>query len=307
VPFFPLGGFTPLQSSALDAAAASLQATPMQVALAWLLQRSPNILLIPGTSSVEHLRENLKAATLQLPSEMIADLDSIGVARSTDKLNVLSTRLYAKYKVRITTLSIDLADPSSPQAIAEELKRGGIQVDLLVNNAGLGLSGEFLSHHPKQEQAEIEVNVQALVALTHYFGKAMAARGKGGIINVASNASFQPLPYMATYAASKAFVLHFSEAIGHELAGRGIHVMATFPGPTATSFFDDTSTHMSPKDMDSSESVVRRTLEAFDRRRAVAYPGRIGVRIASWLPRLLPRALVARIGGMATVKMGLHD
>jgi pyridoxine 4-dehydrogenase len=78
VPFFPLGGFTPLQSSALDAAAASLQATPMQVALAWLLQRSPNILLIPGTSSVEHLRENLEAATLQLPSEMIADLDSIG-------------------------------------------------------------------------------------------------------------------------------------------------------------------------------------------------------------------------------------
>jgi aryl-alcohol dehydrogenase-like predicted oxidoreductase len=78
VPFFPLGGFTPLQSSALDAAAASLQATPMQVALAWLLQRSPNILLIPGTSSVEHLRENLKAATLQIPPEMIAQLNAIG-------------------------------------------------------------------------------------------------------------------------------------------------------------------------------------------------------------------------------------
>jgi pyridoxine 4-dehydrogenase len=80
VPFFPLGGFTPLQSAALDAAAASRQATPMQVALAWLLQRSPNILLIPGTSSVQHLRENLNAATLHLPSEMIADLDSIGGA-----------------------------------------------------------------------------------------------------------------------------------------------------------------------------------------------------------------------------------
>jgi aryl-alcohol dehydrogenase-like predicted oxidoreductase len=78
VPFFPLGGFSPLQSSALDAAAASLQATPMQVALAWLLQRSPNILLIPGTSSLGHLRENLRAATLQLPAQMIADLDSIG-------------------------------------------------------------------------------------------------------------------------------------------------------------------------------------------------------------------------------------
>jgi pyridoxine 4-dehydrogenase len=78
VPFFPLGGFTPLQSSTLNAAAASLHATPMQVALAWLLQRSANILLIPGTSSAEHLRENLKAATLQLSPEVIADLDSIG-------------------------------------------------------------------------------------------------------------------------------------------------------------------------------------------------------------------------------------
>ncbi|HEY1742096.1 MAG TPA: aldo/keto reductase family oxidoreductase [Granulicella sp.] len=78
VPFFPLGGFTPLQSSALDAAAAALQSTPMQVALAWLLHRSPNIMLIPGTSSIGHLRENLKAATLQLPSETTAALDAIG-------------------------------------------------------------------------------------------------------------------------------------------------------------------------------------------------------------------------------------
>jgi pyridoxine 4-dehydrogenase len=78
VPFFPLGGFTPLQSSALDASAASLKATPMQIALAWLLQRSPNMLLIPGTSSVAHLRENLKAATIQIPAEVLVDLDAIG-------------------------------------------------------------------------------------------------------------------------------------------------------------------------------------------------------------------------------------
>jgi pyridoxine 4-dehydrogenase len=80
VPFFPLGGFTPLQSSVLDAAATKVQATPMQVALAWLLQRSPNILLIPGTSSLEHLRENLQASVLQLPSAVLADLNSIGGA-----------------------------------------------------------------------------------------------------------------------------------------------------------------------------------------------------------------------------------
>jgi pyridoxine 4-dehydrogenase len=78
VPFFPLGGFTPLQSTTLDSSAASLEATPMQVALAWLLQRSPNILLIPGTSSVAHLRQNLRAATLQIPAEVLADLDAIG-------------------------------------------------------------------------------------------------------------------------------------------------------------------------------------------------------------------------------------
>jgi pyridoxine 4-dehydrogenase len=87
VPFFPLGGFTPLQSSTLDAVAADLKVTPMQVALAWLLQRSPNILLIPGTSSVKHLRENLQAATLQLPSEIIARLDSIGSSTRKGELS----------------------------------------------------------------------------------------------------------------------------------------------------------------------------------------------------------------------------
>jgi pyridoxine 4-dehydrogenase len=85
VPFFPLGGFSPLQSSKLDAVAAALQSTPMQVALAWLVRRSPNILLIPGTSSVEHLRENLRAVTLELPSELIAELDTIGKSPSNEQ------------------------------------------------------------------------------------------------------------------------------------------------------------------------------------------------------------------------------
>jgi len=85
VPFFPLGGFTPLQSAELDRAAAALRATPMQVALAWLLQRSPNILLIPGTSSVKHLRENLDAATLRIPSETISDLDLIAAGHAPSR------------------------------------------------------------------------------------------------------------------------------------------------------------------------------------------------------------------------------
>ena len=258
-----------------------------------------------STALVTGASKGLGAAFAEALAERGMNL--VLVARSTGELNALSTRLYAKYKVHRTVLSIDLADPSSPQTIAEELERRGIEIDLLVNNAGFGLNGAFLSHDPKQKQAEIEVNVQALVALTHVFGNAMASRGKGGIINVASNASFQPVPYMATYAATKAFVLHFSEAIRHELAERGVQVMATCPGPTATSFFEGTSTQLSPKDMDDAESVVRRTLEAFDQKRDVAYPGRMSVRLASWLPRLLPRALVARIAGNATAKMGLAN
>jgi len=184
-----------------------------------------------STALVTGASKGLGAAFAEALAERGMNL--VLVARSTNELNALSTRLYAKYKVQSTILSIDLADPTGPQAVAEELDRRGILVDLLVNNAGFGLSGEFLSHDPKQEQAEIEVNVQALVALTHHFGKAMAARGRGGIINVASNASFQPLPYMATYAATKAFVLHFSEAIHHELTGNGVHVMATCSVPAA--------------------------------------------------------------------------
>ncbi len=134
----------------------------------------------------------------------------------------------------------------------------------------------------------------------------MTKRGKGGIINLASNASFQPLPYMGTYAATKAFVLFFSEALQYELAGTGVHVMAACPGPTATSFFDGVSTEVSPKDMDSSESVVQKTLKAFDRRKAVAYPGRTSVRAATWMSRFVPRTLVVRLAAMATGKMGLQ-
>jgi short-subunit dehydrogenase len=228
------------------------------------------------------------------------------VARSGDVLNALAEGLAAKYGVQCVSLNADLGNPEAAIHIGENLKRRGIQVDLLVNNAGLGLTGSFLSHDLKKEQSAIQVNVQAVVALAHLFGSGMAERSKGGIINLASNASFQPLPYMATYAATKAFVLFFSEALQYELAGTGVHVMAACPGPTATSFFDGVSTNVSPTDMDSSESVVQKTLKAFDRRKAVAYPGRTRVRAATWLSRLLPRALVVRIAAMASGKMGLH-
>jgi short-subunit dehydrogenase len=234
-------------------------------------------------------------------------LNLVLVARSVEVLRTLAKRLAATYGVQCLPLKADLSDPSAANQIGEELERQGIRIDLLINNAGLGLTGDFLSHDIGEEQAAIQVNVQALVALTHLFGSAMAIRGDGGIINIASNSAFQPLPHMATYAAAKAFVLHFSEALQHELKIRGVRVMAACPGPTATSFFDGTSTALSEKDMDSSEAVVRKILEAFDRGKAVAYPGRMIVRAATWLPRLLPRTLITRLAATATTNMGLHN
>ena len=228
------------------------------------------------------------------------------VARSSDVLNALAEDLAARYGVQCVPLNADLGTPEAAIQIGEELRRRRIQVDLLVNNAGLGLTGGFLSHDLKKEQSAIQVNVQTVVALAHLFGRGMAERGTGGIINLASNASFQPLPHMATYAATKAFVLHFSEALRFELAGTGVHVMAACPGPTATSFFDGVSTNVSPGNMDRAESVVQKTLDAFDRKKAVVYPGRASVRAATWLSRLLPRTLVVRIAAMASGKMGLH-
>src|SRR5882724_3292258 len=131
------------------------------------------------------------------------------VARSKELLSAYAQSLSEKYAIRAVAIGADLASPRAPLDIQTELASQNIEIDLLINNAGFGLSGSFLSHDLKQEEEQIQVNVQALTALTHIFGKSMAARGRGGIINLASNSSFQPLPYMAGYAATKAFVLYF--------------------------------------------------------------------------------------------------
>jgi short-subunit dehydrogenase len=227
------------------------------------------------------------------------------VARSIDTLQNLADSLAAQYGVRCVALQSDLAAPDAVTRIMTELERLDLKIDLLVNNAGLGLTGAFLSHDLSEELASIQVNVQALVGLSHALGTKMASRRSGGIINLASNAAFQPLPHMATYAAAKAFVLHFSEALNIELKGRGVRVMAVCPGPTATNFFEGVSNKMKDGIFDSAELVARRTLRSFDQKRSVAYPGRFSVRAATWLPRLLPRSAVVGAAASATSKMGL--
>jgi short-subunit dehydrogenase len=227
------------------------------------------------------------------------------VARSIDTLHDLASSLGAQYGVRCIALAADLAASDAVERIVTELERLDLKIDLLINNAGLGLTGDFLSHDRAEEIAGIQVNVQALVGLSHALSAKMVSRGTGGIINLASNSAFQPLPYMATYAAAKAYVLHFSEALGFELKGRGVHVMAVCPGPTATNFFEGISTKMKSGAFDRPELVVRRSLRSFEHKKSVAYPGRFSVRVATWLPRLLPRSVMVRAAAAATGKMGL--
>jgi short-subunit dehydrogenase len=172
---------------------------------------------------------------LDLTTLFAADgYDLVLVARSEGKLRELAGQLEAKHGIKVTVLAKDLADPASPPDIAAAVG----EIDVLVNNAGFGVAGEFVETDAKSELDMIQVNITALTHLTKLFLPRMVARKSGRILNVASTAAFQPGPLMAVYYASKAYVLSFSEAIGEELAGSGVTVTALCPGPTATGFAD---------------------------------------------------------------------
>jgi short-subunit dehydrogenase len=183
-----------------------------------------------------------------------------------------------------------------------EIVRRGLTVDLLVNNAGFGLTGPFLSHALREEEAQVQVNVTSLMALTHLFAPAMAERSRGGIINIASLAAFQPQFNSAVYAAGKSFVLLFSEALWLELDPRNVHVLAVCPGPVITSFFERIGSKPPPQAI-SPERVASETLQAFDKKQAVLVPGTLMTRIQAFAHRVLPRAVVARIAASVSTKI----
>jgi len=227
------------------------------------------------------------------------------VARSAHVLRALADELHSKHGVDATFIAADLGASDAPETVMRELDRRGLEIDLLINNAGLGQTGAFLSNPLSHELGSIQVNVHALVALSHLFGRRMRERGHGGIINIASNAAFQPLPHMATYAAAKAFVLHFTEALRHELEASGVHVMAAVPGSTATSFFEGVPVTMQESAFDRADVVVERTLDAFARGKSISYPGRLSIRLATLAPRFFPRKAMVKVAAGATARMGL--
>ena len=217
------------------------------------------------------------------------------VARSADKLNSLADELRQHARVVVDVLPADLSSADAVQALIAEVRDRGLNVDLLVNNAGLGVFEDFLGTPFGRQLEQVDVNVQALVTLTHAFTPAMVAARRGGVINLASTAAFQPLAGAAIYAASKAFVLFFSEALAQELAKSDVTVLASCPGPVATRFFAAMNPKLKAAQMDQPGTVVRHTLEAFQKGKKVVYPGKLQHRLGTWGARFLPRNLMVRL------------
>ena len=159
------------------------------------------------------------------------------VARSEDKLQELCKHLAGEYGVECHAVTADLSQKGSDEKLFRQTEDNGWDVDWLINNAGFGSSGDFATLDREKELGIIDLNIAALVALTHRYQQKMRSRKSGTIINVSSAAGFQPIPFMATYAASKAFVSSFSEAIAEENRPFGIRVLALCPGSTKTNFF----------------------------------------------------------------------
>jgi short-subunit dehydrogenase len=219
--------------------------------------------------------------------------DVVLVARSAGRLDALAAELSEAHGVRADVIVADLADHLAPDAIVAELSARAIEIGTLVNNAGFGTHGAFATLPTQREREEIAVNVYAPAALTRALLPAMIARKSGAIVNVASTAAFQPVPYMATYGATKAFLLSFGEALAEEVREHGVRVVVLCPGQTETAFFDGIDEARVGRAR-TAEQVVATALRALERGQVVAVDGVSNYLLAN-ATRLAPRRLVARI------------
>ena len=231
-------------------------------------------------------------------AELLAErgVNLILVSRSEHKLQALARRLERRNEITATVMTADLASANEVDQLVSNLKNKNIEVDLLINNAGFGVFQRFLETPLALQMEEIDVNVRAVVSLTHALAPAMVAKKTGGVINLSSSAGFQPLAGANVYAASKSFVLLFSEALAQELVETGVRVLAVCPGPIATGFFADKKPDLTRNQMDDPKTIVEETLRAFDRGKRVLVPGKLSVRMKALTPRLFPRTLMAQFG-----------
>jgi hypothetical protein len=220
--------------------------------------------------------------------------DVILVARSAARLEPVAERL-RHHQITPIVLAEDLAQPGAAARLYDAVKAKGREVSFLVNNAGYGSTGPFLDLPLEKEVEMVQLNCAALLELSHRFGQDMRARGSGRILNIASTAGFQPGPYMATYYATKAFVVSFSEALAYELKDSGVTVTCHCPGATATGFStrsgNDTSRLFQRPGVAKAEDVAAHAYEAMMQGEVLSVHGLLNWALAQSL-RITPRAVV---------------
>ncbi|MFL5462768.1 MAG: SDR family NAD(P)-dependent oxidoreductase [Gemmatimonadaceae bacterium] len=227
--------------------------------------------------------------------------DLVLVARQRDTLEAAAGQLEGIHEVKVTAFAADLRRRESPEAIFDFLHNENIPVEILVNNAGFGLGGEFADTDLTRELEMIQVNIAALTHLTKLFLPAMIKRHSGHILNVASTAAFQPGPLMAVYYATKAYVLSFSEALAEELRNSGVSVTALCPGPTRTDFAataEMTNSRLfTAFGAADAADVAEYGVDAMMHGRRVAIPG-IKNKIIAQANRFAPRTVSAKVARM---------
>jgi len=229
-------------------------------------------------------------------------MDLILVARSQNKLEQLATELSSQYQIKTTVIVQDLSQNSAGQEVFNLVQARALTVDLLINNAGFGDYGAFCDRSLSKQIAMIQLNIAAVVELTGLFLPLMHQKGDGAIINVSSIAGFQPIPYMSVYAATKAFLLSFSEALWAENKDKGVKVLVSCPGPTESKFYDqadfpDSATGLNGTTMTSTDQVVTETLSALEKGQSTIVPGGLANQFIVNLPRLVPRDFLVSVVG----------
>jgi short-subunit dehydrogenase len=225
--------------------------------------------------------------------------DLVLVARSEAALAALARELEAKHGIRARVLPADLSRPEAPAEIFERVEAEGVQVDVLVNNAGIGARGPFAGLGLERQMAIVAVNVAAPTELARHFLPAMIQRRRGGVLNVASSAAFQAGPWMAVYYASKAYLLSLSEALARELAGTGVVVSCLAPGPTHSGFVEAAQmegANLFRLGAMSAADVAAAGHRGFRRGRTLVIPGALN-RLIPVAARISPRGLMGRVAG----------
>ncbi len=228
------------------------------------------------------------------------------VARSIDKLNALAHDFAKSYGVKTLVIGTDLRLQTACRDIYEKTRAAGIQVDCLVNNAGFGTVGEFSQIDCARELEMVDVNVRAVLELTHLFLPRMIERKKGWIVNVSSTAGFQPIPYLATYSATKAFVTILSEALWVECKDKGVQVLNFCPGRTKTNFAAAAGQKINHKDIrptQTSEEVVDLAFEAMLKNKPTLVTNPYDNALL-FLERFISRRFVVWVAGRLAKRMG---